>query len=146
MKIAVDIVIIDNDEKLLDLNKNKESFFNFKSNEDVVIEPGTFKTIGTGLKIGIPDGWEIDILSITETIETYGVVSLDEPGLCDSGYKEEYKVILVNLGTKPFIIKKYDIIAKGKILPAYKMDFKIVKNLDDVESYDGSEYNLERWR
>ena len=125
MTIHIDIELIDDDIRLLDFETKLNNSFFLKSREDLIIKAGKFKIINTGLKIGLSEGLELDIISNPNLIDTDLIIALDNPGLCDEGYKDEYKVTLINLGTKDFIINKYDKIAKCKILPVYKAKFNI---------------------
>lgn len=132
------IILKDGDEKLLPTYAHEnDAGFDIRSNEDVSIEPGTFKTIRTGIKFGIPKGWQIDIRSRSGLASRFGIIVLNSPGLIDQGYKDEVKIILANFGVEVFEVKKYDRIAQGTMAPSYHIEFDIVENLDMTGDRNG---------
>jgi dUTP pyrophosphatase len=62
----------------------------------VVIEPGARALVGTGFAIAIPPGFAGLVLPRSGLALRHGVTVLNAPGLIDSGYRGEVKVLLVN--------------------------------------------------
>lgn len=83
-----------------------------KSAEDVTIAPGKRATVSTGIKIELPSGFEAQIRPRSGLAVKYGVTVLNSPGTIDTDYRGLVKVILVNTGDEPFVIKKGDRIAQ----------------------------------
>lgn len=132
MHIPMNIELKNNDIKLLPEYKHfNDAGFDLVSNdEEIIIQPGTHKIINTGIKIDIPSGWEVNIRPRSGLAAKNGITVLNSPGLCDEGYKDEIKVILINLGSEPFVINKYDRIAQGTIDPVYRVKFNMVKKIN----------------
>ncbi len=70
--------------------------------ETVVIASGKWATIATGVAIELPPGTEGQIRPRSGLASENGIFVLNSPGTVDEGYRGEIKVILANLGAKPF--------------------------------------------
>lgn len=97
--------------------------------KDIKLLPGKRCLIPTGIKIEIPHGYEAQIRPRSGLALNYGITVLNTPGTIDSDYRGEIKIILINLGDKPYTIKRGDRIAQMVISPVVKANFKIVKNI-----------------
>jgi dUTP pyrophosphatase len=60
----------------------------------------------------------------------HGVTVLNAPGTIDEDYRGEVKVILVNLGTEPFVIAHGERIAQLVVAPVTKVDVELVSSLE----------------
>ena len=65
--------------------------------ESAVLEPGERATVGTGLAIALPDGRAGLVLPRSGLASRHGIGVLNAPGLIDSGYRGEIRVVLINL-------------------------------------------------
>ena len=66
-----------------------------------------------------------------------GVTVLNAPGTIDSDYRGEVKVILVNFGKEPFVVKNGDRIAQIVIAPVTQSNFIKVDFLDETVRGEG---------
>lgn len=73
--------------------------------EDVLLMPGEFKTIGTGISISIQPGQVGLIHPRSGLASMYGVTVLNAPGTIDAGYEGEIKVILHNVSDYQFMVQ-----------------------------------------
>jgi dUTP pyrophosphatase len=65
--------------------------------EDVTLEPGGGRAlVATGIAIAIPEGYAGFIQPRSGLAAKNGITCLNTPGLIDSGYRGELKVLLVN--------------------------------------------------
>ena len=71
----------------------------------VVLNPGTWQLIPTGLSIAIPQGYEGQIRSRSGLSFKHGIIVLNAPGTIDSDYRGEVKVVLMNMGSTPFTVE-----------------------------------------
>lgn len=83
-----------------------------RSNEELTIQPGKRALVGTGVHIALEDGYAGLVYSRSGLAAKHGVFVLNAPGLIDSGYRGEVKVVLFNSGDQEFRIEKYDRIAQ----------------------------------
>ncbi len=79
---------------------------------DITIEPGARAMVPTGLKMAIPVGFEVQVRPRSGLAVKHGVSVLNAPGTIDSDYRGEVKVILINHGTAPFVVRRGDRIAQ----------------------------------
>ena len=64
--------------------------------ERVELAPGGRATVGTGLAVAIPEGYAGFIQPRSGLAAKNGITIVNTPGLVDSGYRGELKVILLN--------------------------------------------------
>ena len=66
--------------------------------EGVVLAPaGGRSLVPTGLALALPEGWAALVLPRSGLALRHGITCLNTPGLIDAGYRDEVKVLLVNL-------------------------------------------------
>ena len=92
--------------------------------------PREFWLIGTGIAVAIPPGFEGQIRPRSGLAVKRGVTVLNSPGTIDSDYRGEVKVLLINLGSEPFVIKRGDRIAQIVFAPVARAGLQQVDDLD----------------
>lgn len=105
--------------------------------EPVVLNPRDRALIPTGIYIGIPDGFEAEIRPRSGLAFRHGVTILNTPGTIDSDYRGEVKVILINLGNEPFIVKNGDRIAQMVFKNIVRGTWEAVETLPETERGKG---------
>jgi dUTP pyrophosphatase len=73
---------------------------------EVVLAPGAWGLIPTGLAIELPKGFEAQIRPRSGLALQNGVTVLNSPGTVDADYRGEIGVILINFGKKPFAVRR----------------------------------------
>ena len=74
--------------------------------DEVILAPGARALIPTGLAIELPKGFEAQIRSRSGLALDTGVTVLNSPGTVDADYRGEIGVVLINLGEKPFAVRR----------------------------------------
>lgn len=99
--------------------------------EDVVLAAGGGRAlVPTGMAIAIPDGYAGFVQPRSGLALKHGVTTLNTPGLVDSGYRGELKVILVNTDpSTDYEVKRGDRIAQLVIQAVESVDFQVVDEL-----------------
>lgn len=64
--------------------------------EAAVLEPGERATIGTGVAVEIPEGYAGFVQPRSGLASRHGIGVVNSPGLVDSGYRGEIRVVLLN--------------------------------------------------
>lgn len=105
--------------------------------ESVVINPLERKLIPTGIYIALPEGYEANVRPRSGLALKHGITVLNTPGLIDSDYRGEIKVILVNLSNEPFTVNHGDRIAQISFSKAEIADLVKVDVLDATERAEG---------
>lgn len=74
--------------------------------ERVELGPGQRATVGTGIAVAIPEGFAGFVQPRSGLAARHGVTIVNAPGLVDSGYRGELKVILLNTDAhEPFVVE-----------------------------------------
>ncbi len=97
--------------------------------ESIVLEPGSSALIPTGLKMAIPEGYEIQIRPRSGLALKEQVTVLNTPGTIDSDYRGEICVILINHGKRPFTVLPGMRIAQMVVAPFCRAEFIPAKEL-----------------
>jgi len=105
--------------------------------EALTMKPLERLLIPTGIFISIPKGFEAEIRPRSGVAYKYGVTVLNTPGTIDADYRGEIKVILINLGTEPFVIRNGDRIAQMVFKSVTQIDWKLVDVLPETERGEG---------
>lgn len=105
--------------------------------KEMVVEPGKFCLIPTGISFEIPLGYEGQIRPRSGLAVKHGITVLNSPGTIDSDYRGEIKVIIINFGDKPFKISRGDRIAQLIINKVERVNFVPVVSLEETGRGEG---------
>jgi len=98
-------------------------------NEPLTLQPGERKLVPTGLSIALPDGYEAQIRPRSGLAFKNGITVANAPGTIDADYRGEVGVLLVNLGSEPFVIERGMRIAQMVIAAYSRATFSEVLEL-----------------
>ncbi len=98
----------------------------------LILEPGERTAIPTGFAIALPRGFEAQVRARSGLALKSGVAPLNSPGTVDADYRGEIKVILMNHGAEPFIIRRGDRIAQLVIAPVIQARWVETEDLDET--------------
>jgi dUTP pyrophosphatase len=104
--------------------------------EALEIAPGRMAMVPTGLVIALPEGYEAQIRPRSGLAARHGVTVLNSPGTVDADYRGEIKVMLINHGHAPFVLRRGDRIAQMVVAPVSAVAFLEKETLDDTERGD----------
>lgn len=76
--------------------------------DPVTLRPGQRALIGTGISIALPAGTEAQIRPRSGLATEHGITLLNSPGTVDRDYRGEIRLVVVNLGERPFTIRRGD--------------------------------------
>ena len=100
--------------------------------EDLTLTPGQRRAVATGFAIAIPEGYELQVRPRSGLALKHGITCLNTPGTIDHDYRGEVKVILANLGTEPFEVRRGERIAQLVPAPVLKARFREVELLGET--------------
>lgn len=98
----------------------------------VVIEPGEWKLIPTGICIALPEGYEAQIRPRSGLAAKKGISCVNTPGTVDADYRGELHVNLINHGKEPFIVQRGERIAQMVIGQFTQVCWNPVETLDET--------------
>ncbi len=104
----------------------------------VTLAPGERALIPTGNAIALPAGYEAQVRPRSGLALRHGITVLNSPGTIDADYRGEIQIILVNLGTEPFVINRGMRIAQLVVAPITHVKLVESTSLDTTgRSADG---------
>ena len=100
--------------------------------EEVTLKPGERAAVATGIAVAIPQGYGGFVHARSGRALREGLALVNAPGLIDSGYRGEIKVILVNLDNSEALeIMRGEKIAQLVVQPVEQVDLEVVDDLPD---------------
>jgi dUTP pyrophosphatase len=102
--------------------------------ERVELAPGARAVVGTGLAVAIPEGYAGFVQPRSGLADRHGITIVNSPGLIDSGYRGELKVILLNTDTEhAFVVEPGMRIAQLVVLDVPEVELEEVEELPATE-------------
>jgi dUTP pyrophosphatase len=105
--------------------------------ESLTLAPAARHAVATGFAIAIPDGYEVQVRPRSGLALKHGITCLNTPGTIDSDYRGEVKVILANLGDRPFEVVRGERIAQLVPAPVLKARFSETEVLPETDRGSG---------
>lgn len=110
---------------------------NFADRQSVTLAPGARALIPTGLRLEIPQGFEVQIRPRSGLALKHGITLPNSPGTIDSDYRGPLGVIVMNAGEVEFKISHGDRIAQMVVAPVLQAQFALVGALDTTKRGSG---------
>lgn len=104
---------------------------------DVVVPAGGRALIGTGLRVAIPVGFEMQIRPRSGLALKHGIMLPNSPGTLDADYRGPLGVIVMNGGDADFTITHGMRIAQIVVAPVVQARFEMVETLDETARGSG---------
>ena len=100
----------------------------------VELAPGERAVVGTGLAVAIPDGYAGFVQPRSGLAARHGISVVNAPGLIDSGYRGEVRVVLLNTDrAHAFVVEPGMRIAQLVVLPVPELELAEVVELPESE-------------
>lgn len=129
--VRIEIRRLDPDFPLPAQGHPEDAGYDLCAREDAILEPGGGRTaVPTGVAVAIPAGFAGFVQPRSGLALRHGVTCLNTPGLIDSGYRDEIRVILVNLDpTEKYEVRRGDRIAQLVVQPVARVAWEEVDEL-----------------
>jgi len=101
--------------------------------EPMTLAPMQRALVPTGLSIALPEGYEAQIRPRSGLAFKHGISLVNSPGTIDADYRGEVGVLLINLGSEPFVIERGMRIAQMVIAPYTRAQFSEVLELPSTQ-------------
>lgn len=106
--------------------------------EPIVLQSLERALIPTGLRVQLPQGYEMQIRPRSGLALRNGISLVNTPGTVDADYRGEIKVILINLSKEPFVINPGERICQMVISTYTKVEWEPVEEIDRTKRGDGA--------
>jgi dUTP pyrophosphatase len=104
---------------------------------EMTISPGQTGLVPTGIVMAVPLGYEAQVRPRSGLAVDHGILIPNSPGTVDPDYRGEIKVVLLNMGSRPFIVSRGMRIAQMVIAPAVQAAVRVVDELPPTERGKG---------
>jgi len=102
--------------------------------ERAVLAPGERATVGTGLAVAIPEGHAGFVQPRSGLAMRHGITIVNTPGLVDSGYRGELRIILLNTDAREeFVVEPGMRIAQLVVIPVPSVEPVELEELPETE-------------
>lgn len=137
--VRIPLLRLDPDLPLPSAAHDGDAGYDLHAREDAVIGPAGGRVLmPTGIAFALPPGHAGFVLPRSGLALRHGISMANTPGLIDSGYRGEIKVILVNTDpVAPYEVKRGDRIAQLVVQRVEAIDWEIVERLDDNDRGGG---------
>ena len=129
---TVKVELLNNDAKFPEYAYPSDSGFDLYSTEELEIGPFGRALVSTGIKLSIPDEFEIQVRPKSGLAINQGLTVLNTPGTVDSGYNGEIKVIIFNTNNHIVTIPKGMKIAQAVLCPVVNGKYVNLIEVDKV--------------
>jgi len=107
------------------------------TDEPVRLGPGERVLVPTGLAVEVPAGFEAQVRPRSGLALRHGVTLLNSPGTIDADYRGEILVLLANLGSEEFIVRRGDRIAQLVVSPVNRVTWREAEELSPTRRGGG---------
>lgn len=99
---------------------------------DMEIAPGARALVPTGLRMEIPEGFEVQVRPRSGLALKHGIMLVNSPGTIDSDYRGPVGILVLNAGEAPFVVTHGMRIAQLVVAPVVQARFALVSELDET--------------
>ena len=110
---------------------------NLSDRKTITLAPMQRALIPTGLRMAIPDGYEVQIRPRSGLALKHGITLLNTPGTIDSDYRGPLGIIVINLSDADFEISHGMRIAQMIVAPVVQARFAVTTSLDHTSRSAG---------
>jgi len=122
------------DAKIPSYANKTDAGMDIYSIEDVIILPNTRTLVKTGISMEFEKGY-VALVWDKSGIAKNGLTKIG--GVIDSGYRGEYKIMLLNISSKPYKITKGQKIAQILMQKVFQPEIELVEELSDSDRGEG---------
>ena len=104
---------------------------------DAEIAPGQVLAVPTGIRLEIPPGYEGQVRARSGLAARHAIGVPNAPGTIDADYRGEVQVLLVNFGTRPYVVRRGDRIAQLVFAPVARATIETSSALTETSRGEG---------
>lgn len=104
----------------------------------VVLKPLERALIPTGLRVQLPQGYELQVRPRSGLALRSGISLVNTPGTVDADYRGEIGIIVINLSSEPFVINHGDRIAQFVVAQYSHVEWIAAERLDETVRGNGA--------
>jgi dUTP pyrophosphatase len=136
-EVTVNVVRLDPGLPLPAYARDGDAGLDLLARESLTLAAGAWGLVPTGIAIELPAGWAGFVLPRSGLAAKHGVTCLNAPGLIDSGYRDEVRVVLINHSGTAYDVNRGDRIAQLVVQPVPRVAWAPVDTLGGSERGTG---------
>lgn len=105
--------------------------------EPLTIPPGGVAAVPTGVRLEIPPGYEAQVRPRSGLALKHRIAIPNGPGTVDADYRGELRVLLINLGEEPYVVRRGDRVAQLVFAKVARASFQIAAELTETARGEG---------
>jgi len=105
--------------------------------EEAMLAPGGRASVGCGIALEIPPGYEGQVRPRSGLAAKHGVTLINAPGTIDPGYRGEVRVLMINLSREAYLVKPGERVAQLVIGAYAAPEWQWSETLDDSDRSEG---------
>jgi dUTP pyrophosphatase len=122
-RVPLEVQRLDRDLPLPRYQHKGDAGLDLHAAESVVLAPGERAVVGTGIAVAIPTGFVGLAVPRSGFAVRLGLSLVNTPGIVDSGYRGEVRLVLINLDPRePVEINRGDRVAQLVLVPVAAAD------------------------
>ena len=130
------VELLNSDAKFPEYAYPSDSGFDLYSTVEIILQPFGRALVPTGIKLSIPEEFEIQVRTNSGLAINQGLTVLNTPGTVDSGYNGEIKVIIFNTNNTSVTIPKGTKIAQAVLSPVVNGKYVNLVQVNKVSDGD----------
>ena len=130
------VELLNSDAKFPEYAYPSDSGFDLYSTVEIILQPFGRALVPTGIKLSIPEEFEIQVRPKSGLAINQGLTVLNTPGTVDSGYNGEIKVIVFNTNNTSVTIPKGTKIAQAVLSPVVNGKYVDLVQVNKVSDGD----------
>jgi dUTP diphosphatase len=137
--VDIKVVRLDPDLPLPACAHEGDAGYDLYAREGATLTPGGGRAlVPTGIALALPPGYAGFVQPRSGLAIRHGVTCLNTPGLIDAGYRDEVRVVLVNLDpSRAFDVTRGDRIAQLVVQKVETVEWHVVDTLDESQRGTG---------
>lgn len=138
-EVTIEIKTLNKNARIPQYAYDGDAGMDLRASEAISLQPFERALVPTGLAIALPEGYAGFVLPRSGLAIKHGITVVNAPGLIDSNYRGELKIILQNTDPEAaFEIAIGDRIAQLVVMPVPHMSFMQVNTLSNTSRGEGS--------
>jgi len=105
--------------------------------DSLTIAPGQVVSVPTGVRLEIPPGWEAQVRPRSGLALKHSIGIPNGPGTIDADYRGELRVLLINLGSDPYVVRRGDRVAQLVFARVARVSLTVAPQLESTARGDG---------
>ena len=131
--MIVEFKLLSQDARAPERANEHDAGWDLRAAEATTIAPGERASVGTAIAVAIPEGHAGLVLPRSGLAARNGIALVNAPGLIDSGYRGEVRVLLLNTDPRaPFVIASGDRIAQLVVVDVPDVEFAAAESLSET--------------